>query len=828
MVAYNYSLGGTAAKNGSGAGLNRISCRADLFGGTDLPYNNTQLTGINSAPGTESGGSAPNFACATALNLSAVPPPFGPPPPGGVYAPPTDQTITAMNFPIAGGAVAIATNTNGVCPLPTPTGLMITSNEFDHIWQGSLNEWTDPALLATNPGLNTTADVAQTLPAATLTVVSTAGFPATGSINVVTSTGTQTLTYTGLTATSFTGVAGGSAASVAAGAAVSLPPTTTDVAQTLPGLTTTVGAQSLPTGTLTVTSTASFPSSGTLEVASSTGTQTLTYTGTTATTFTGVTGGTGNITAGAAVAGVGTVTVNNVLPATGTTGFPSSGALTIALSGGGTATLRYTGTTATSFTGVTTDTAAGTISAGASIANTSPLAGCTWSGGQIQRVVRQDNSGTTGITMQDLGGGTNGTGVFTGIDTGALCDTATSGAHGWNFYFTQSPNTSWPAPSAACADGSGHQALTVSKPATSGSPALIALTKATNGAIGYAELGLWGGFTATPSISFATIESQSATASAGIGNNTPPGGSFISPGNPGAKSACNPGALGLPGAAGANQAVGLGGQNFNWANDNPNSGANKENITYSGAGYPLCGLTFDFVYTGLQNQAGEVANPVSGTPGCKNGPSTTLGFQTVTADTTQDLTTATTLSVDSTAGFPANGSLSVVSSTGTQTLTYTGTTTTSFTGLTPAAGLGTVGTDVAVTSANSETLPEGTVPVVSTAAFPATGTITVVSSTGTQTLTYTGKTATSFTGVTGGTGTITEGALVGAPGVVNGACQTVQGPEIGTTNDQLRTLYSFFTYVFSPLGQSYLDQATYDEVPGGWLPALRAGYQNNF
>jgi hypothetical protein len=48
------------------------------------------------------------------------------------------------------------------------------------------------------------------------------------------------------------------------------------------------------------------------------------------------------------------------------------------------------------------------------------------------------------------------------------------------------------------------------------------------------------------------------------------------------------------------------------------------------------------------------------------------------------------------------------------------------------------------------------------------------------------------------------------------------------TNDQLRTQYSFFTYVFSPLGQSYIDKQTYDELPATWLPVLRAGFQNNY
>lgn len=50
----------------------------------------------------------------------------------------------------------------------------------------------------------------QALPQATINVVSTTGFPASGTIFVTTSTGSYAVTYTGTTATSFTGCAGGS------------------------------------------------------------------------------------------------------------------------------------------------------------------------------------------------------------------------------------------------------------------------------------------------------------------------------------------------------------------------------------------------------------------------------------------------------------------------------------------------------------------------------------------------------------------------------------------------------------------------------------------
>lgn len=59
--------------------------------------------------------------------------------------------------------------------------------------------------------------------------------------------------------------------------------------------TTTTGTQSLPSATLNVASASSFPTSGTILVASSNGWQTVSYTGTTATSFTGCTGGTGAV-----------------------------------------------------------------------------------------------------------------------------------------------------------------------------------------------------------------------------------------------------------------------------------------------------------------------------------------------------------------------------------------------------------------------------------------------------------------------------------------------------------------------------------------------------
>ena len=65
-------------------------------------------------------------------------------------------------------------------------------------------------------------------------------------------------------------------------------------------------------------------------------------------------------------------------------------------------------------------------------------------------------------------------------------------------------------------------------------------------------------------------------------------------------------------------------------------------------------------------------------------------------------------------------------------------------------------------ASNGASLPQGTINVVSTTGFPASGTIFVVTSAGTQTVTYTGGGGggTTFTGCSGGTGTMSTGGAV--------------------------------------------------------------------
>lgn len=77
------------------------------------------------------------------------------------------------------------------------------------------------------------------------------------------------------------------------------------------------------------------------------------------------------------------------------------------------------------------------------------------------------------------------------------------------------------------------------------------------------------------------------------------------------------------------------------------------------------------------------------------------------------------------------------------------------------AELQTENTTIAAGS-NGQTLPQPIINVVSTAGFPSSGTIAVVTTAGTVPVSYTGITPTSFTGCTGGTGTMSTGGFVNA------------------------------------------------------------------
>lgn len=220
----------------------------------------------------------------------------------------------------------------------------------------------------------------QTLPQPIVNVMTTTGFATSGTFDVISTIGTQTITYTGITPTSFTGCSGGTGI-INAGAAVTIP-------------------QLLPQGVIYVRTTAGFASSGTVSVQTTFGMQIVMYTGVTANAFTGCTGGVGTIIAGGIVTSPGQNWINygngvygvyfpatiistlgiffytvqpspivlttsitspsngqslpqSIINVSSTSGFPATGTLIIQTSSLYPQTVNYTGTTSTTFTGCT-------------------------------------------------------------------------------------------------------------------------------------------------------------------------------------------------------------------------------------------------------------------------------------------------------------------------------------------------------------------------------------------------------------------------------------------------------------------------------------------
>lgn len=149
-----------------------------------------------------------------------------------------------------------------------------------------------------------------------------------------------------------------------------------------------------------------------------------------------------------------------------------------------------------------------------------------------------------------------------------------------------------------------------------------------------------------------------------------------------------------------------------------------------------------------------------------------------------------TIHVADTSGFPSSGTFELITPTGFQRISYTGTTAGAFTGCTggtPGTGLrgdgdlGRIGytvgrqssanTHVGVAS-NGAALPQATINVGNTIAFPPSGQCFINSDAGAQLITYTGTTGTTLTGCTGGTGTISTGN--GVWGAGNGLNQITQ------------------------------------------------------
>lgn len=198
--------------------------------------------------------------------------------------------------------------------------------------------------------------------------------------------------------------------------------------------------------------------------------------------------------------------------------------------------------------------------------NNSQLTNCNIA---ITRVVRFDNSGTTGILKNYL----------IRIDdsrNGATCAPNTT----WTSY-NGSPNTSWP---------SGTGCTSVITGGSSGAPALITALQSNDGGIGYADLADTNG----KGLLLANVQNAVGTA-------------FTSP-KSGTAANCDYSVLTLPGAT-PSDAVGLN-TGDNWGNDNQTANSpnpSHMNATDLGSKYPICGVTFALVYTGLSSTAAQNA-----------------------------------------------------------------------------------------------------------------------------------------------------------------------------------------------------------------------------
>jgi ABC-type phosphate transport system substrate-binding protein len=194
---------------------------------------------------------------------------------------------------------------------------------------------------------------------------------------------------------------------------------------------------------------------------------------------------------------------------------------------------------------------------------------------KITRVVRQDESGTTTIFKNYLTRADN-------ARSGAVC----AAGKNWEFY-NGSDNRPWPGKQEPGKEGECSEIVTATN---SGNPELLKKLGETEASVGYADLG--------DAVASAVITKKEAFFGH-VQNAT--GTEFVAP-NTGKGANCDYRTLSLPGST-PEAAVGLN-PTDNWATDNAEG--NRGNATDLGSKYPVCGLTFDFVYAGLDN--GAVAN----------------------------------------------------------------------------------------------------------------------------------------------------------------------------------------------------------------------------
>ncbi len=196
--------------------------------------------------------------------------------------------------------------------------------------------------------------------------------------------------------------------------------------------------------------------------------------------------------------------------------------------------------------------------------------------GAVTRVVRQDSSGTTSIFKQYLIRAEN-------ARTGQKCAEAVTWEAG---YFKT--NTEWPGKQKPGEEGTCSSITTGPK---SGNSELIEKVLTTQGSVGYADLPQ--ALSEGKGLVIATVENATKT-----GYQAPAAG----------KSAnCVYSSVSLPGGT-ASDAVGLNTESKTWASD---ASPNEQNVTDRGGKYPICGLTWDLVFSGLSNTTTSAIGPLT-------------------------------------------------------------------------------------------------------------------------------------------------------------------------------------------------------------------------
>jgi ABC-type phosphate transport system substrate-binding protein len=207
--------------------------------------------------------------------------------------------------------------------------------------------------------------------------------------------------------------------------------------------------------------------------------------------------------------------------------------------------------------------------------------------GEVVRVVRQDSSGTTSILKQFLIRAQN-------AREGATCKGKGNPAtpEPWaNFFAT---NTEWPGKQHPTEEGTCSKIVTGEK---SGGPELVKKLGETPGGVGYVDL-------AEANVAGIVLASVEPATLSG----------FQSPSVGGGAANCLYSSLNAPPGSSPSEAVGLNTED-NWSNNNETNGGgtapNHENATDLGNKYPICGLTFDLVYSGLNSNNAEGKGAIS-------------------------------------------------------------------------------------------------------------------------------------------------------------------------------------------------------------------------